>query len=94
MLKWLSLPLKHLASFLRHLAEGPKEVPVKEVPSVHLSIGTPKYLKGIQPAAGQRHQLPLHEPVQVLQGHPGDAVLVDHHTGAEGLHGVGHVGGE
>lgn len=36
----------------------------------------------------------FHEPVEVLEGHAGDAVLVDHQAGAEGLHGVGQVGGQ
>ena len=64
------------------------------MPPVHLPIRPPENLKGIQPAARQSHQLSLHEPVQIFEGHSGDCVLIDHHTGAEGLHGVGHVGGQ
>jgi len=90
----VKVPFEHLSCFLRDFAEGPEETPVKEMPPVDLPIRPPEDLKCIQTAAGQRHQLSLHKAVQILERHPGDAVLVDHNAGAEGLHGVGHVGGE
>ena len=80
------LPLQQLPSFVRDRAEGHKDVSVKEAPPVHLPIGPPEDLERIQLAAGQCHQLALHESVKVLEGHPGNAVLVDHHAGAERLH--------
>ena len=88
------VPVQHLPGFLWHLTHGPEELLVKEVPPVHLPVRPPEDPEGIQLAAGQRQHLPLHEPIQILEGHSGDGILVDHHAGAEGLHGVGHVGGQ
>ena len=88
------VPVQHLPGLLWHLTHGPEDLLVKEVPPVHLPVRPPEDPERVQLAAGQRQHLPLHESIQILEGHPRDGVLVDHHAGAEGLHGVGHVGGQ
>ena len=71
-----------------------KDVPLKEGLSIQLAVRPPEDLSCIQPAASQCHELALHQPVHIPQGHPGNAVLVDHHTGTERLHCMGQVRGQ
>ena len=51
------IPFQHFPGFFRDVGEGAEEVLVEEGAAVDLAIGAEEDLEGIQPAAGQRHQL-------------------------------------
>ena len=51
------VPFQHFPGFLRDVGEGAEQVLVKEGAAVDLAVGAEEDLEGIQPAAGQRHQL-------------------------------------
>lgn len=51
------VPFQHFLGFFRDVGEGAEEVLVEEGAAVDLAVGAEEDLEGIQPAAGQRHQL-------------------------------------